>query len=244
MTYCVGILLRDGLVMASDSRTNAGVDQVATFRKMTVLHRPGERIITLTTAGNLAISQAILHRLKAALPIENGIDTLYTVTDMFSAAKLVGKAVRDTHDEDGEHLRRHNTEFNSSILLGGQIGSECPRLFNIYSAGNFIEACEETPYFQIGETKYGKPILDRVVTFESSLLVSAKCTLLSFDSTIRSNISVALPIDIFIYRRDSLQFGGIRTVDEQDRYFLHIRKRWGESLRQAFTEMPDPDWIF
>lgn len=241
MTYCVGLLLADGLVMASDSRTSAGMDQVATFRKMTVFEKPGERVMVMTTAGNLAISQAVVQRLRDGIAEGNG-DSLMDAPNLFEAAKVVGKAIRAVHAQDAEHLHKHHAEFNASILFGGQIGGERARLFNLYAAGNFIEASEETPYFQIGETKYGKPILDRVVTFHTGLIEAAKCTLLSFDSTIRSNISVAPPVDLLIYRRDSLVADKPRAIDEHDPYFNAIRKYWGESLRRVFTEMPNPEW--
>lgn len=242
MTYCVGILLEEGLLIASDSRTSAGVDQVATFRKMTVFDKPGERVLVMATAGNLAVSQAIIQHLRNGLSAENGQDNLFAVPNLFEAARVIGRAVRAIHDEDAEYLRRHNSDFNASILFGGQIAGERPRLFSIYSAGNFIEASEETPYFQIGEIKYGKPILDRVITYRSSLMEAAKCTLLSFDSTIRSNLSVAPPIDLMMYRKDSLEPARPRTVDDGDAYFSSIRKYWGESLRRVFAEMPNPDW--
>lgn len=241
MTYCVGLLLADGLVMASDSRTSAGMDQVATFRKMTMFEKPGERVIVMTTAGNLAISQAVVQRLRDGIAAGNG-DSLIDAPNLFEAAKVVGRALRDVHEADAEHLRKHNAEFNASILLGGQIAGERPRLFNLYAAGNFIEASMETPYFQIGETKYGKPILDRVVTHRSGLSEAAKCVLLSFDSTVRSNISVAPPIDLWIYPRDTLAAGQRLVIDEHDPYFNAIRKYWGESLRRVFAEMPDPEW--
>lgn len=242
MTYCVGILLDEGLLIASDSRTSAGVDQVATFRKMTVFDQPGERVLVMATAGNLAVSQAVIQYLRDGLRTEGGQDNLFSVPNLFEAARVVGRAIRAIHDEDAAFLRRHNSDFNASILFGGQIAGERPRLFNIYTAGNFIEASEETPYFQIGEIKYGKPILDRVITYRSSLMEAAKCTLLSFDSTIRSNLSVAPPIDLMMYRKDSLEPAKPRTVDDGDVYFSSIRKYWGESLRRVFAEMPNPDW--
>ena len=168
MTYCVGFLLETGLVMASDSRTNAGVDHVSTFPKMTVFAKPGERVLVTTTSGNLAISQAVIGRLNK--DIEEGTEpNLHSVRSMFDAARLVGEAVRAVHHDDAEFLKKHQAEFTQSILLGGQIAGERPRLFNIYVAGNFIEAVADTSYFQIGETKYGKPILDRVIANHSTL---------------------------------------------------------------------------
>ena len=241
MTYCVGVLLDSGLVMASDSRTNAGVDHVATFPKMSFFSRADERVLVVLTSGNLAISQAVISRLKKDIA-ENVEPNLLTVTCMFEAARIVGEAVRAVHHEDAEHLRKHQADFNQAILLGGQIKGEAPRLFNIYAAGNFIEAVAETPYFQIGETKYGKPILDRVINNRSDLDEVAKCTLISFDSTIRSNLSVGMPIDLFMYRVDSFSIDCQRRITDNDPYFNQLRRGWGEGLKKVFSELPAPDW--
>lgn len=241
MTYCVGVLLESGLVMASDTRTNAGVDQVAVFPKMTVFEVAGDRSMTLLTAGNLAITQAVLHQLHKDIAA-NTTENLYNVTNMFDAARLVGAAIRTVHQQDAEYLRHHNTDFNISVLFAGQINGERMRLFNIYSAGNFIEASEETPYFQIGETKYGKPILDRVLTYKSSLEDALKCVLISFDSTIRSNISVNLPVDVLTYENDKLHISCRHRVAEDDPYFLSVRHHWGEGLRKVFSNIPNPEW--
>lgn len=227
--------------MASDSRTNAGVDHVATFPKMNVFSVPDERVLVILTAGNLAISQAVISRLNKQ--IDEGVEpNLHTVTGMFDAARVVGEAVRAVHHEDAEHLRKHSADFNQSIILGGQIRGEAPRLFNIYAAGNFIEAVTETPYFQIGETKYGKPILDRVIGNRTDLDEAAKCTLISFDSTIRSNLSVGMPIDLFMYRSDSFSIDCRRRITETDPYFNQLRKGWSDGLKRVFAELPDPDW--
>lgn len=240
MTYCVALLLDSGVVLASDSRTNAGVDHFSTYPKMTVFSRPGERVLVMVTAGNLAVSQAVVSHLNQA--IADGQERhLLNVASMFDAARVVGETVRTVHHEDAEHLRRHHAEFNQSILLGGQIAGEAPRLFNIYAAGNFIEACPDTPYFQIGETKYGKPILDRVIGSHSSLAEAAKCVLLSFDSTIRSNLSVGTPIDLCMYRADSFA-PCTRRITDDDPYFNQVRKGWSEGLRRVFAEIADPDW--
>lgn len=241
MTYCVGVLLDSGLVMASDSRTNAGVDHVSLFPKMRVFSRGGERIIILTTSGNLAVSQHVINFLEQMIA-ENIEPNLMSVSSMFDAAQVVGQAVRNVHHSDAEALRRHHTEFLQSILLGGQILGEQPRLFNIYAAGNFIEACPQTPYFQIGETKYGKPIIDRVVKNASSLEEVVKCTLISFDSTIRSNLSVGLPIDLFVYPADSFNCAGRHRISEDDPYFTQLSQRWSEGLRQVFAGLPSPPW--
>ena len=241
MTYCVGLLLESGLVMASDSRTNAGVDHVSTYPKMTLFSVPGERVLVTLTAGNLAISQAVINRLNKQ--IAEGVEpNLHTVSSLCDAARVVGEAVRAVHHEDAEHLRKHAADFNQSIILGGQIKGESPRLFNIYAAGNFIEAVAETPYFQIGETKYGKPILDRVIGNRTDLDEGAKCTLISFDSTIRSNLSVGMPIDLFMYRTDSFSIECQRRITDADPYFNQLRKGWSEGLKRVFAELPDPDW--
>jgi putative proteasome-type protease len=241
MTYCVGLLLEGGLVMASDSRTNAGVDHVSTFPKMTVFSQPDERVLVMMTSGNLAISQAVVSRLQNALK-ELAEPNLYSVNNMFDAARVVGDAVRAVHQEDAEHLRKHQADFNQAIILGGQIKGEKPRLFNIYAAGNFIEAVSETPYFQIGETKYGKPILDRVIKSNSSLAEAAKCVLVSFDSTIRSNLSVGMPIDLLAYPADSYRTDCVQRITEGDPYFRQLQQSWSEGLRRVFSEIPSPDW--
>ncbi|MCX7627965.1 MAG: proteasome-type protease [Methylophilaceae bacterium] len=241
MTYCVGLLLESGLVMASDSRTNAGVDQVATFPKMTSFSRPGERVLVMMTSGNLAISQAVVSHLHRQIA-EAAEPNLHSVTSMFDAARVIGDALRWVHHEDAEHLRKHAADFNQSILLGGQIRGEKPRLFNIYAAGNFIEAVPETPYFQIGETKYGKPILDRVINHRSTLEEAVKCILISFDSTLRSNLSVGMPIDLYIYPAESFSTNRQTRITDSDPYFNTLRKKWSEGLKRVFAELPDPDW--
>ncbi len=223
MTYCVALLLDQGLVLASDTRTNAGVDHVAVFPKMNVFEVRGERVITLMSAGNLAITQAVINRLRDAIKRDDG-EHLHNVANLFDAARLIGEQLRVVYELDNEHLKNHNTEFNASILVGGQIKGEAPRLFSIYAAGNFIEASQETPYFQIGETKYGKPIIDRVVSHDSDIMEVVKCVLISFDSTIRSNISVAPPIDILIYRSDSLHADCKQRITEHDAYYASIRQ--------------------
>jgi putative proteasome-type protease len=242
VTYCVGALLDEGLVFLSDSRTNAGVDNISTFRKMTVFERSGDRAMVLMTAGNLAISQSVVSVLReqefAPLPAV----TLYTVSNMYEAARCVGDAIRRVHDQDAEALKLHGIEFTASFVLGGQIGEESPRLFQLYSAGNFIEATRDTPYFQIGESKYGKPIIDRIVRPETSLRDAAKCALISMDSTIRSNLSVGLPLDLAVYRRNALEIKDRRTIGADDEYFGMIRSSWSAALRQAFRELPDPPW--
>ncbi len=245
MTYCVAVRNDAGLVFLSDSRTNAGVDQINTFRKMHVYEVPGERVMVLLTAGNLAISQAVASGLKVQMQAHGedpGQKSLASAPNMFSAAKLVGEVVRKVHARDAESLKAFGIEFNVSLIFGGQIGDEEPRLFNIYSAGNFIEATPETPYFQIGESKYGKPILDRVIGSQLSLDEVAKCCLISMDSTMKSNLSVGLPLDLLCYEKDALQVQRRTLIDGKDPYFASLRERWGEQLRKVFNELPAPGY--
>lgn len=241
MTYCVGMLLESGLVFASDSRTNAGVDHIATFRKMTVYEKPGDRVLVLLASGNLSVTQGVINLLGEETHTANGQETIWTVASLSHAARLVGEALRKIQEVDGAHLKQHREEFAVSIILGGQIRGEAPRLFNIYTAGNFIEATPETCYFQIGEIKYGKPIIDRLITRHSTLTEGAKCALLSFDSTIRSNISVGPPIDLLCYERDRLRVDVRRSIDDKDPYFNEIKRQWSQGLRDTFATIPDPE---
>lgn len=243
MTYCVGLLLEQGLVFASDTRTNAGVDQVAISPKMHIFEVKDDRVIVLMTAGNLAITQSVVGHLKAL--IENNKDGtrhIYNADSLFEVAGLVGAELRAAFERDAEFLKNHNIDFNASILLGGQIKGEKPRLFNVYAAGNFIETCSETPYFQIGETKYGKPIIDRVVKYDTEMMDAVKCLLISFDSTIRSNVSVAAPIDMLLYRTNSLHADCKERITESDPYYAEIRRGWSDGLKKVFSSLPSPDW--
>lgn len=241
MTYCVAMRLDAGLVFLSDSRTNAGVDHINTFRKMHVFEKPGERVLVLMTSGNLAISQSVVNTLREKLEASRGTN-LYKVRNMFEAAKHVGDCLREVHDRDAEALKKFGVDFASSLIIGGQIAGEEARVFNVYAAGNFIEATRETPYFQIGESKYGKPIIDRVVGPETSLDEAAKCALISMDSTIRSNLSVGLPLDLVIYERDALRIRRHVNITQENAYYAQIRKQWGEHLRQGFSDLPAPAW--
>lgn len=244
MTYCVGILVDEGLVFLSDSRTNAGVDQISTFRKMTVFEQPGERAMVLMTAGNLAISQAVVSILQERIAAKDAaVISVMNVGNMFEAARLVGEALREVHHRDAAALKEHGIEFNVSLIFGGQIKGEVPRLFHVYAAGNFIEATADTPYLQIGESKYGKPILDRVITRSLGMQRAVKCALVSMDSTIRSNLSVGLPLDLTCIRRDALKLGKHISIDATHQYYAMINKQWSESLRHAFHAIPDPDWL-
>jgi putative proteasome-type protease len=242
MTYCVGLLVDTGLVLLSDSRTNAGVDQINTFRKMATFQRADDRVLVLLSAGNLAITQAVVNLLQEAPENSGEPARIYRVSNMFNAARVVGDALREIHQRDAEYLKEHGHEFNGTFILGGQIKGEEPRLFHIYSAGNFIESSIDTPYFQIGESKYGKPIIDRVITRSSSLAQAAKCALISMDSTIRSNLSVGPPLDLAIIRRDELKLATHISIDFENAYFKMIHTRWGFALREVFSELPDPEW--
>ena len=241
MTYCVGLLLERGIAFASDTRTNAGFDNIATFPKLHVWEQPGDRVIVLLSAGNLAVTQAVVSQLNEEIgdgPDEDG-HTLHTVTTMFQAARLVGDAVRQVRRNDGEALEANSESFSVSFILGGQIGTEAPRLFQVYSAGNFIEATDDTPFFQIGEHKYGKPILDRVAARDMRVGEAAKLILLSFDSTLRSNLSVGMPIDMLLYRKDTLEVTDRRRIEEDDEYFRNLSAAWSDALREAFAKI-DP----
>jgi putative proteasome-type protease len=244
MTYCVAMLLDSGLVFLSDSRTSAGVDQINTFRKATVFERAGDRVIVMLAAGNLAITQGALNLLaeKLAAPDPRAAN-LHNCPNMFEAARCVGQALREMHVRDGEALRAQGVEFNAGFIVGGQITGESPRLFQVYSAGNFIEATADTTYFQIGESKYGKPIIDRVTRRSMALAEAAKCALISMDSTIRSNLTVGLPLDLVIVRRDEYRVASHVDIGPENRYFQMIRGAWGEALREAFSELPNPDWL-
>jgi len=242
MTYCVALILDAGMVFASDSRTNAGVDQVSVFRKMHLIQREGDRTIAIMSSGNLSITQSAINLLEHNSRAAGGGQTLYTATSMFEIADLVGNALREVRRRDGPYLQQNNIDASASFIVGGQRRGEAQRLFLIYSEGNFIEATAETPYFQIGESKYGKPVIDRVVKRNTQLLEAAKCVLVSFDSTMRSNISVGLPIDLAIYDNNSFRVRVQRRIDETDPYFRMIHSEWGEGLRRVFAQLPNPDW--
>ena len=240
MTYCVGMRLDAGLVMLADSRTNAGVDHVGTFRKMSVFENPGDRVMVIMTVGNLSISQAVRQVVIDSVG-EDGM-TIWNVPNMFEAARILGDAVRTGNKRDAEDLAGFGVDFNISIILGGQIKGERCRLFHIYSAGNFIESYNENTYFQVGEAKYGKPIIDRVITPLTSLDDAAKCALISIDSTLRSNISVGFPLDLLVYENDSLAIRRFATIDENNQYFQTLRSSWGQQLKSVFEGMDAPLW--
>ena len=243
MTYCVGMLLDAGLVMMADSRTNAGVDNISTFRKVTIFERPGDRVFVLATAGNLSLAQSVISLLKEAMEVPEGQPNLFNVANMFEAAHCIGDTIRAVHARDAAALENFKMEFNVSMILGGQILGEAPRMFNIYPAGNFIEATEETCYFQIGEFKDGKPIIDRVITREVRLQRAAKCGLVSMDSTIRSNLTVGMPIDVVTIKTDELRVSSHKVIEPDDDYFELVRASWSDALIQAFRDLPHPDWL-
>ncbi len=242
MTYCVGVFLDEGLVFASDTRTNAGVDQVASVEKMHVFDQTNDRVIVLLTAGSLSITQSVVNILQEQIDSDDVQQTIMTAKSMYEVASMVGNAMREVHARDGKSFKTHNINFSASILVGGQIKGEPQRLFNIYAAGNFIEASKETPYLQIGETKYGRPILDRVVKHQTSMQDAVKCVLISFDSTIRSNISVAAPIDLFAYEADSFNSANRERIKQNNPYFVAIREGWSEGLKEVFASLPESDF--
>ncbi len=242
MTYCVALKLAQGLVLASDTRTNAGVDHIATFCKMTVFEDAGRAVLVLMSAGNLATTQSVISLLQQNLS-GNDSDSLLAQTSMYDAAVLVGATLRNVIDRDAHNGQQAaGVDFGSSFLLAGQLAGEPPRLFHIYPQGNFIEATDDTPYFQIGESKYGKPILDRVIQHDTPLCEASKCVLISFDSTIRSNLSVGMPIDFMLYRSDSFSAEGRQRITEDDACYQMIRQRWSQGLRDTFAAIENPAW--
>ena len=244
MTYCIGIRLSAGMVFLSDSRTNAGLDQISTFRKMIVYEKPDDRFIVMLSAGNLSITQSVREILQVEkIPGPDGQPiSIWTASSMFEVARILGAAVRRVFDQDGPSLKQSGLDFNTSMILGGQIKGEAMRMFLVYSAGNFIEATRETCYFQVGESKYGKPILDRVITPATPPDEAAKCALVSMDSTLKSNLSVGLPLDLLVYEEGRLQSDRLVCIDERNPYFRMVHETWGQRLREVFEAMDDPRW--
>ena len=243
MTYCVGIKLDAGLVFLSDSRTNAGLDQISTYRKMMIYEGSGDRFMVLLSAGNLSISQSVREILQVE-KVDRGVHedplTIWNATSMFEATRVLGSAVRRIYEQDGPSLQAAGVDFNVSMIFGGQIKGEGMRLFQVYSAGNFIEATRETCYFQIGESKYGKPVLDRMIQPASRLNTAAKCALVSMDSTLKSNLSVGLPLDLLVYREGRFTSDEHVCIDEHNPYFQMIHNTWGQRLREVFLSIDDP----
>ena len=241
MTYCVATMIDAGMVFASDSRTNAGMDNISTFRKMKTFEIPGDRALVMVNSGNLAITQATINHLEQAIR-HNTEANLMSVYSMYDVAELVGSALREVRHRDGPFLMENNVDGSANFIVGGQIAGEHQRLFMVYAEGNFIEATPETPYFQIGEVKYGKPIIDRVISAGTSMDDAIKCVLVSFDSTMKSNLSVGMPIDLACYNRESFQLGNIHRFDENDPYMQCLRQSWGEGVRRAFAQLPNLEW--
>ncbi|WP_394756871.1 peptidase [Rhodoferax sp.] len=245
MTYCVAIKLHAGLVFLSDSRTNAGLDQISTFRKMIVYEKPVDRFMVLLSAGNLSISQSVREILQVE-QLKEHLDsepiTIWNAKSMFDAARVLGATIRHVYERDSVALKEAGVDFNVSLIFGGQIKGEGMRLFQVYSAGNFIEATSETPFFQAGESKYGKPVLDRVITLNTPLDEAAKCALVSMDSTLKSNLTVGLPLDLVVYEANAFQTDKVVCIDENNPYFRMLHGSWGQKLREVFDSIEDPMW--
>lgn len=240
MTYCVGMRLNRGLVFMSDTRTNAGVDNIATFTKMFTWTTPGDRVITLMAAGNLATTQAVVSLLdeRSKAPADRS-PSILEAPSMFQIAQIIGDLVREVIQANAQTGQNADSAFNATFILGGQVAAGDPRLFMIYPEGNFIEASIDTPYFQIGETKYGRPILVRAYDPDMSFEDAVKLLMVSFDSTIKANLSVGLPLDLQTYDVNSFQIGQNQRIEPDDAYFQSISVGWGEALRNAFSSLPD-----
>ncbi|HEY9762728.1 MAG TPA: proteasome-type protease [Trichocoleus sp.] len=241
MTYCLGIVVQQGLVLAADSRTNAGVDYISSYRKLFDFSVPGERVILLCTSGNLSITQAAVHALEWEIKV-NTAANLHNLPTLYAVARYVGEKIREIQESDRTWLAKDNIDFQCSFLLGGQIQGEAPELYLIYSQGNCIKATPETPFLQIGETKYGKPILDRTLSFDSSLDAIAKCALLSIDSTMRSNLSVGPPVNMVMYEVNTFNVRHRAQFHAGDPYLIKMRKHWETALKEAAASMPDISW--
>ena len=242
MTYCVGIAVRDGLVMLADTRTNAGLDNIATFRKLHLFERGETAFFGIATAGNLAVTQSVITLLREGVETESGEQRLVDQPSVFKAAQLVGHAIRHVFKMDGEALEQQGASFEVTMLLGGMTAGETPRLFMLYRAGNFIEATPETPYLQIGEHKYGKPILDRSVTYGTDLYDALKLALISMDSTMRSNLGVGLPLDFVLLRAGATAWEVNRRIEPAEPYFHDLSERWSAALRKAHSDIPRPPY--
>jgi putative proteasome-type protease len=245
MTYCCGILVREGLVMIADTRTNAGLDNISTFRKLHTFIEPGERVMAIASSGNLSISQSVVSMLNEGMenPATGEVETLNNAPTMFQAASRIGRAVRHVHDIEAAALESNEVKFDVSFLFGGQIKGDKLRLYMIYSAGNFIECTVDTPYLQIGEHKYGKPILDRAGKYGIDIYDALKISLLSMDSTMRSNLGVGLPIDCVVVRRDALNAELVYRIEPGEPYFHDLSERWSAALRAAHMGIPRPPYV-
>lgn len=243
MTYCLGIINQSGIVMGADSRTNAGVDYISTYQKLFNFSQPGDRVLLVCTSGNLAITQAVITLLRQDLKYQTPI-SLHTLPTFYEIARYIGSKSRQVQEQDKAWLQQAGIEFSCNFLLGGQIKGEEPELFLVYSQGNCIQATKETPFLQIGETKYGKPILDRTLNYQMPLEAVAKCALLSIDSTMKSNISVGPPIDLALYEVNTFILRHQLRLRIGDPYLFKMRRAWEEHLKQAFDCMPDLDWQY
>ncbi|MGK7912635.1 MAG: peptidase [Synechococcus sp.] len=242
MTYCLGIINSNGIVMAADSRTNAGLDYISTYNKMFDFSVPNERVIVMCASGNLSITQGVVNRIQREIETE-ATPNLHTVESMFDVAAYIGRKSREVQDIDRPWMEKDKIDFHCNFLLGGQIRGEEPQLYMVYTQGNFIRATPETPFLQIGEMKYGKPILDRTITYDTPIEDIAKCALLSIDSTMKSNISVGPPINLMMYKTDELVIQNTLQLRLGDPYLAKIRRRWETSVRAAFESMPNIEWL-
>ncbi len=242
MTYCVGLLVEEGLALIADTRTNAGVDDIAVYRKLHIFDLKGGGTIAIATSGNLSVTQNALSLLREGLknPETGEVETLDIQPSLFRAAKLVGEAVRRVRHELAPSMEAESVNYDVTLLLGGRLGNGPLGLYLIYGAGNFIEASPETPFLQIGETKYGKPVLDRAVTYKTSLAETVKTALVSFDSTMRSNLGVGLPFDVLVMPRDPEAPQIRKRIEADDAYFRAIGQQWGAALKAALAEIPPP----
>jgi len=245
MTYCCGILVRDALVMIADTRTNAGLDNISTFRKLHVFTQPGERVLALASSGNLSFAQSVRSTLIEGIenPETGELETLLNAPTMFQAAQRIGKAVRTVRSTEYAALKAADVDYDVSFLFGGQIKGGKLRLYMIYSAGNFIECTTDTPYLQIGEHKYGKPVLDRAISFDTDPYDALKIGLISMDSTMRSNLGVGLPIDLVIIHRDLFDPELTYRIEPGEPYFQDLRERWSSALRAAHMNIPRPPYV-
>jgi len=240
MTYCVGLKIDRGLVFMSDTRTNAGIDSISTFRKMHVWEKPGDRVVVLMSAGNLATTQNVVSLLNGrAKPLEERTAAVLETPSMYQTARLIGETVKEVILGSSPSGQKADSYFNASFILGGQIRGSVPRLFMIYPEGNFIESTDDTPFFQVGETKYGKPIIVRTYDREMSFAEAVKLLIVSFDSTLKSNLSVGLPLDLLFYEKDAFRVGVQRRIGQDDPYYRTVSDGWSNALKNAFKSLPD-----
>jgi len=239
MTYCVAMHLEDGLVFISDSRTNAGIDQISTFAKLFVFSVPGERLIVLQTAGNLATSQSVVNLLRQRT--QGSGPHLLNVATLYDATVLVADTLREVVSRDRSKLTA-DIDLSSSFIVGGQINGGAMAIYNVYAQGNFFQATPDTPFLQLGESKYGRPILDRNLDYRTPLDEALRCGLISFDSTIRSNLSVGMPLDLLVYRNNTLESMTRQRITSDDAYYQQIRRQWSDGLKTLLAELPAPPY--